>query len=320
MVVGAIAVKLLINRAGFNVWAIAQSPKTAIEIGRYYASLRYGFGESGFRGLSFINAFLYTCLCIGGVLIVQAKSWGMRFIAVVPLIIGLIETYLVNARSGFVWMLVFFLGSILAANHLLQADRRLFTKKRMATGIILFISLAAFYGNIQSIREGENSNNKAHDVRLKLKVAILSQPSAFSHWLRRSWDRADPQFGKQTFAGLFEELGIARRDVGLGWEGDSEIPTFPNVYTAFRQIIEDLTLPGAAVLVFLCGWLYAKIFHAVSLGAAAFMPALQALYAATLGSYIASWTVYNSCILGWVAYMIFVLLAREHRKPHSVSS
>ena len=88
----------------------------------------------------------------------------------------------------------------------------------------------------------------------------------------------------------------------LGWEGTDFIGYQPNVYTAFRQVIEDFTFPGSLLFLFGVGTFTGLAYHKISLGRSRWVPPLALFYAVVLGSYLANWLNYSSLVCAWLMF------------------
>jgi hypothetical protein len=159
----------------------------------------------------------------------------------------------------------------------------------------------ALFVIIQAIREG----GRKEDWIAKARVATLSSPMSFSHWLRDDWLSVEPAWGARTLGGVYDQLGLAERQPGI-WSDDLEFQVGTNIYGAFRQVVEDVTLPGTIVLFAVLGMVCGLAYRRVLEGAVGWLPALAVFYALVLGSYFSNWMAYNSCLFGWVLFTVAI--------------
>jgi oligosaccharide repeat unit polymerase len=130
---------------------------------------------------------------------------------------------------------------------------------------------------------------------------MFGSPAAFADWYAHN-ESSDPDWGARTFAGEFDLLQIKGRTVGMYLETSNVVSTeITNVYTLFRNLIEDFTLLGATVICAciggLTGWIYIRTRENSSLSAVFW---LSAYYAAMVYSPIVSLFSFNGAILAWV--------------------
>ena len=115
--------------------------------------------------------------------------------------------------------------------------------------------------------------------------------------------------GAGLFGGVFDLLGIAPRVQGLWADVDVLGPDeqVSNVHTVFRQLIEDFTVPGAAVLVFLCGIASGTAYRRLRDGRVEWLTVLVCFYVFVMPSYLASVYNYNSILLAVVFFAVLVM-------------
>ena len=312
---GFVAAFILIANSGTSFRAVVSNPFSMIEIGQGYANLRYGYGEGSPFIVTILNVFLYLACMLGGVWLATADTFRKRLLGALPLLAGMLQAVLVSARTGFIWMCVVLAASYLASVILFKRAVRIPTAKSLFfVGAVGMTMLSVFVFLIQVTR-----HDLLYDpwsVMFTVRVGLFGSPVAFSQWLRANWDIVTPQWGVKTFGGLADLLGIATRGQGLGWEGIS-VAGFqgetPNVYTAFRQLIEDFTVPGTIAVFFCLGMLTGAAYRRVSEGRIAWVPVLALFYGVTLGSYLANWLTYNTILFAWLLFFVFFIILSVRR-------
>ncbi len=278
-------------------------PGKLLEIGLENANKRYLYQETN-RLVIFVNMFMYLGAFTGGAWAAMKKTWWGFFFGGAVLLPGLLQSLLVNARTGMMWLFIFFLASYLAVAVFKNEHRIFFTLKKGFFSISIVVFFIALFFSLQLIREGENAFES--DVSLiKTKVSVCCPPYLFSKWLRQNWHSVEASYGLKTFNGFFSLLGFPDPQA-LGWEG-IEIETAegdfsPNVYTAFRQLIEDFTLLGSFFFLFALGVATGIAYRRVLMGKYFWFPILALFYAVTLGSYLSNWLNYTSLLLAWVMF------------------
>jgi hypothetical protein len=135
--------------------------------------------------------------------------------------------------------------------------------------------------------------------------------NVFSTWLAEYTSQPfSPALGTTTFAGPLELLGNSQRIPGLIDElvelvaGETS-----NIYTAFRPLIQDFTMPGALAVLGLLGFAGGVGFRKVAAGKWSGLPLLLLAYQTTMWTPITWLWVYNSltATLAIVATLVFVV-------------
>jgi hypothetical protein len=162
-----------------------------------------------------------------------------------------------------------------------------------------------FFYYLQTIRYNEPLTDAPEALAIS-RVSMTASPVAFSYWLERNWDHTTPTLGANTFNSLARIIRGDRMKVALdslGWDGFDvllEGKLFsPNVYTGFRQIIEDTTVPGSLLILFLCGVGVGIAYRKVHQGHGVWVPVLALFYFLVAGSYISLPVCFNSVLFAW---------------------
>jgi oligosaccharide repeat unit polymerase len=311
---GLVGALLLVSSAGFPLMELVRRPGVILEIGQANASLRYGFGEDIPATVRAVNPVLFFSGWLVGIWFATETSIRRRSIGLLPILLVVFQSFLVSARTGFIWLLVSVIATYLATMVLRRQQAGFLTPRRLLNAVAVLATSVAFIWTIQVVREGKGFEDRTDDSSTKTRVALLAQPMSFSHWLRDDWTDVRPAWGAHTLGGTFYQLGMAERLPGLGWEEDMEIPVNSNVYTALRQLVEDFSVPGSILVFLVLGAIVGRGYRRVMEGRVGWLPVLSLFYAVTLGSYNANWMAYNSCLLGW---LLFFALARAllRREP-----
>jgi hypothetical protein len=148
-------------------------------------------------------------------------------------------------------------------------------------------------------------------VLLKLVTSAFGHMTILSQWLAEYWHQPlDPSLGKITFAGPLEMLGISQRMPGLF---DSFIELVAgetsNIYTGFRPLIQDYTIPGALVALAAVGFVGGVGFRLVAIGKWSAVPLLLISYVTIFWTPITWFWVYNSltATVAAVAFIVFFI-------------
>ena len=161
-------------------------------------------------------------------------------------------------------------------------------------------------------------------VIVKLFTAAFGHMSVFSQWLAEYWNAPfAPSLGTVTFAGPLELVGYAHRIPGL-FEQVFELVVgeMSNIYTAFRPLIQDFTIPGALVILAALGFIGGLGFRLVARGQWSGLPFLLIAYVTTMWTPITWIWIYNSLtatIAAIVVLLIFVRMWRGRFSGHHLT-
>jgi len=138
-------------------------------------------------------------------------------------------------------------------------------------------------------------------------VSLLGTPAVFSQWLEREWlNGGELGWGAYDFAGVFDFLNLAQRAQGIYMEGiyvgTGEWST--NIYTVFRSLIDDFSLPGAIVILLVMGMAAGFAYRKVLAGACFWLAPLSFFYAFASWSGVGSIFNYNSLVLAWLLFVV----------------
>jgi oligosaccharide repeat unit polymerase len=148
----------------------------------------------------------------------------------------------------------------------------------------------------------------------RLNKYFLGSVPAFANWVHTSGEQ-EVTMGAYTFAGVFDLLGIKQRQLGVYEEfqtlaGGEDT----NIYTLFRGLIQDFTLPGASLFGVLLGFVAGKAARSDSANHLPNVLVLAGYYAFIIFSPLSSLFTYNGLILAWG--MAALVLGFRRRQRH----
>lgn len=150
-------------------------------------------------------------------------------------------------------------------------------------------------------------------VTNRTKTYFSGHIAALSQWLDDSdLSAMPPTLGQYTVAGIYNLIRPGTRVTGVTGQMVSITTGYTNVYTYFRELIEDATLTGSLVvmllLAFCCGFAYRR----VSEHRGAWIGILAAFYAGALLG-LTSIFDYNSIILALALYGLWWSIPSRNR-------
>lgn len=276
---------------------------SVLQMAAKWTFLRYdGFSDPW--ALRLTEIWVYPAALLGGFLVGLAKKFRLKVLGFTSLLPCLLLSLFAGARSGFLLGLACWLGGNWAV-RVAVADGvpTLFRKKTVLSTAGLAMGLLLLYVGINGLRAGKDVSD-ARDLRVDFNAAqirnyMFGTPSAFASWFNRG-DRGPRMWGALTLQGVYDTLHIREKTSGtytdsgqtVGLEGT-------NIFTMFRGLIQDFTLPGAflicAVWGLLSGYAYAK--RTLETGNAL---RLAAFYTIALFSALYCPFAFNSTILVWL--------------------
>jgi len=114
---------------------------------------------------------------------------------------------------------------------------------------------------------------------------------------------------------VFDLLHIHTRVAGLYTEQFVIDGTHYNIYTAFRGVVQDFTIPGALVFLGLVGFGAEVAYRRAGSGRLLYVGILAAFYAATLWSFVVDVFIYNTIVLAFAILIGYLaIVARYSRR------
>lgn len=282
------------------------SIKGIARMGHEFSVLRYSGQYSPSLIAQFFRAFVYCAPLFGGLLFLVPPRTN-RWIALMSLLPAVTMGVAHTTRStivfaGIFWMASYFSGQVVIN----KGPVRLFTKARVIASVFLSGFLVTITVILQIFRGGGYliSYNLLLRTFLRLRVLFCGHLAAYSSWFQGSgYGFNIPRAGAFSFAGLFNLLGLHDREIGLYIEA-FQVSTghFTNVYTLFRGLIEDFTVMGALVVLFIIGIIAGRSYSRLQEGQLLYLPLLAGFYALTLWSSVTSVFNYNSVIAAWFLF------------------
>lgn len=153
-------------------------------------------------------------------------------------------------------------------------------------------------------------------TKLRIDTGSVAQP-----WINRGnnifWHDDQLKYGVMTFCGIFNGLGLAKRQQGIYRDnvyfGRLDKTMRSNVYSIFRMLIDDFGIVGALVFLLLLGFASAKAIVFIKKRKMIFLcqAFLVAVYSYVMWGFVASIWAYTSIICAYgLAFFIFSILQK----------
>jgi oligosaccharide repeat unit polymerase len=253
---------------------------------------------------------LYLGALLGGVLFRLATSKVDRLLAVLPLAMLVIVFGLFGSRMGALyggsfWVAAYLATSVLFGEGVNAPGPRLLLKVGLASALLLFgLSVGT-----QVLRYSMDSAAPERTTMLADGVSFFA---AFGIWFQAHGPPfSDLLYGARTFRKVVSLVGIEHPpalSIDIGF-------TSSNIYTVFRDLIEDFGSFGAVLFLAGYGFLGRLAFTRVSRGHLGSVPLLTLVFAFALTSVASSIFFYTVTTVAVCLYFLyFAALARRQER------
>lgn len=261
--------------------------------------------------------FVYLAPAVGGMFFEMRRDAFGRLLALSAFFPAVSVTILQTTKAAVLFAIVLWLSGYFAA-RLRFGKLAVFTRGHLIVATVMGSALTIFFFAVSLARLASTDVALLDVVLVKLVTAALGHMTVFSQWLAEYWSAPfKPSMGAVTFAGPLEALGFSRRIPGL-FESviDLVAGETSNIYTAFRPLIQDFTIPGALAVLALLGFIGGTGFRMVAAGRWSGAPLLLIAYVTIFWSPITWFWVYNSLTgtvvaVGFIVF--FIRLWRSNR-------
>lgn len=320
---GVLSNYFLVDSYGFSFASLFSYSKYH-EFADLVTNDRYLEGKSIPQLSILLLSIAYTACIVGGAFVQIKKKWYDNIWILLVHLPILVLTVLSTSRAIFLYGLFLSVGAFLANNYFIhQHQIKLFTPFRIVTFAVSAISIVLVFVFTQASRMNADITDTSALIGVldHLKVWFAGNVSGFSYWIDyKDWLTISPKFGAYTFGGVFEKLGIMKRNDGVfkDYFDASGDAAFTNIYTLFRFLIEDFTAAGCLIFLFLLGALAKFVSIQLLKFKYAGVTLLGTIYSLLLLSFIASILAYNSIlfaiILSWVYFILSPPQIVKHEK------
>lgn len=263
--------------------------------------------------------FVFLAPAAGGILFVLRREKKWKAIALSAFLPAIAVTVLQTTKAAVLFAMVLWLSGYFAT-RLRNRKLKVFTKGHLLVATIVVALVTVFFFATSLARMASTDAGLLDLVMRKLLTAAFGHMTVFSKWLAEYWNAStEPTLGTIVFAGPLEMLGVVHRIPGL-FENvvDLVLGETSNIYTAFRPLIQDFTIPGALTVLGLLGFIGGVGFRGVAGGKWSWLPPLLIMYYTTMWSPITWFWIYNSltaALFSVGVLLVFIRLIRGSRVP-----
>jgi oligosaccharide repeat unit polymerase len=318
---GMLAAIVLVRESGHGF-----TPSDVPAIARAYSIARYSqeFTEPLLFRLLIIPH--YFAAILGGCLYVFAGTRKQRWITLLPFVPAVMVTLLLTTKASLAMTVLLwiagFISSLTYSGRLgIPAPDLKFLKKAVFAAAV--VAPVVMVGS-QMSRYLLTTFEDALDTIVSLRLDFFGYLGPFSAYYRACWvENYAPAFGMFTLPGPFDALGMHQRVIGVFAESVLIGNGHPsNIYTVFRGLIDDFTMPGTLLLLIIAGFAANRSYEMVKKGYITHVSVIAAFYAVTLWSHIVFFFGYNSLIAAWIcvtAYLVHTERSREEARGRRIA-
>jgi len=277
-----------------------------ISVDRYAGLLDYPFI------IKYSLYFIYPANLLGGLLFgKEKKSIIIIILSLLPLIGAILLGIIEGARTSILLGIVLFFSTWLSTLMFRSKEKitikKLFLKFAFGGGTFLIL-FTLFFILIQWLRQGMDTI--IIDLLIdRIRAYFFGYLAAFSEWLS-----GNPEFifnnGLITFAGPFNLIGVMERPLGFYEPTIIANGTSTNIFTAFRGIVTDFSIPGSIIIAFIIGFITQILFQSNNKTTLLTIVPISMFYSFTLYSPLISIFHYNSILFSWLILLIILILAK----------
>ena len=252
--------------------------------------------------------FVYVASLSGGSAILFAKG-KMKLICLLPLLVALLQGAILAVRSGFLLSIVLWLSGWLAVKVLVNDLK--FRPRTVVISLIGFSLFIFLFISVKWLRSGADDPFLILYLLENVRIGMFGHISAFSTWMR-DYHYTGLSFGSNTFSGPLDLIGIQEREIGYYKENVLlSSALYTNIYTVFRGLVQDFSIPGTLVIAFGLGMAGSISYDRCLHGKFIWLIPLSLFYAFTMYSPIISIFNDNSAIMAWVIISVPLLMINK---------
>lgn len=262
--------------------------------------------------VSAMTGGVYFAAMLGGFYYVAREGSWRRYLALLPFVPAIATAYCVTTKLSFLFPLLFWLGSFLAAHAYFgrAITRKAIIRFAGAAGIVALLLVIFNIARWMSWapRIDQPIFGGWEGFWKYTFTMVAGHIVAFSHWFPSYIEHMPDGYGwgRYTVAGIFNYLGYAARIPA------ENVVIFPgpgnntsNVYTVFRPLLLDFGIFGSLLVFFFTGMAAEYSYRRIKAGCLRWIPVLAAFYWVAMWNYNNSIFNYNSIILAFIAFSAY---------------
>jgi len=286
------------------------SLSTLADVARDFSVARYSGGWQEPASARVLVTFIYFGALLGGILLANQRSGWTRWLALAPFVPSAMTAAVLTTKASLALPIALAASSYLSTHLVANSSLPRLDVKRVVLLAAVSLFLVGLFVLVQMGRYSYTTLAQAGSVLNIFRLDLFPYMGVFADWLQRGgWATRKPAWGLYTFGGLFDLLHLGNRAAGIYTDQVTVGGAPYNIYTAFRGLIQDFTLPGALAVLALLGYGARFAFSKVRRGDLRYAAPLAAFYVFTLWSFIVDVFAYNTILAAFALLTAYLLLA-----------
>ena len=238
------------------------------------------------------------------------ENYPKKIICYFPIILAIIIGMVYTTRASILLSIILLISGLLSSHIILQKDDSFFSGKRNLLSLFLVLFFIFSWILLQWLRGGADSQFIYFPIINTLKSAVLGSSTAFTTWLH-NYKHQSLAFGLYTFAGPMDLIGLNERQLGFYSDFISLPNGYSNIYTAFKGLILDFSIPGSVFVCVIIGFFAQLSYVRCRDGNVIWLIPLSLFIAFSLFSPFISIFSSNSVTMAWI-FSFFILFNNKH--------
>ena len=249
--------------------------------------------------IKYLTYFIMPAALLAG-FIVPFKKLPSKLICYMPIILAILVGMIYTTRASILLAIILFISGVLSSYVLLNKDENLlYNIKTIIVTLFIIILLLGAWIFLQWLRGGASSEFILLPIFDLIKTAALGTTTAFTTWFQYSQHNGIT-YGLYTFAGPMDLIGLNDRELGF-YKDFIALPNgYTNIYTAFRGLIHDFSVPGSICVCLFIGIIAQLSYYRCRDGNIIWVIPLSLFFAYTLFSPFISIFSSNSVTIAWI--------------------
>ncbi len=286
------------------------SLKAFADTARDFSVARYSNGWQEPIPARVLVTSTYLGALLAGVALATRESGWTRWAALVVFLPSALLAAILTTKTSLILPLAMGASSFIAARLAVGLGLPRIDLKRALLLACAALAIMGVLVLVQMGRYGYTNPAQASIVVRRFSVDLFAFLGVFSTWVQQGgWRSLHPAWGFYNFAGLFDLFHLGHRAPGLYVDQVNVNGEPYNIYTAFRGLIEDFTMPGALIALAVLGFGAQAVYLRVRSGDLRYSGALAAFYTFTLWSFVVGVFIYNTILLAFLTLTVYLAVA-----------
>jgi len=242
-----------------------------------------------------LRMWIFPAALLGGLAGALASTLWQKLLALPSLVSALFLGTAIASRYGTGLALICWISGYLSMKAHVSKGRFRIGRSLVLVGTLACGGVIAMYVALSVVRGHTYAD--VSEGTTSVRSNLLGYLAVFDDWAQRRAP-GDMTLGGYTLAGVLELSGAKARTPAMDYEEiQLQSGIWSNIYTAWRGLLQDFSLPGATVLCFIAGVVAGRAYTRVGSGQTSGIGTLAGYYAFLLWSPIVSIFNYNAVLL-----------------------